>query len=90
MSEHVPGACPSGTVAFVPAASSPDGLDQRLQSTGGAHTAELLAALHTARDYVADAASGGLTYEGSGEGFIAMAKEDLARIEAAIAKAEGR
>jgi hypothetical protein len=38
MSEHVPGACPSGTVAFVPSASSPDGLDQRLQSTGGAHT----------------------------------------------------
>lgn len=38
MSEHVSGACPSGTVAFVPSASSPDGLDQRLQSTGGAHT----------------------------------------------------
>jgi len=42
--------------------------------------AELVEALATARDYVSDAAQGALTYEGSGDGFIAMAKEDLARI----------
>ena len=50
---------------------------------------DMFEALLTERDYVADAASGGLTYEGSGEGFMAMAKEDLARIDAAIAKAKG-
>jgi hypothetical protein len=50
---------------------------------------ELLEALLTKRDYIADAASGALTYEGSGEGFKAMAAEDLARIDAAIAKATG-
>ena len=49
----------------------------------------LLEALRTKRDYVADAASGSLTYADSGDGFIAMAKEDLARIDAAIAKATG-
>ena len=46
-------------------------------------------ALKTNRDYVADAAAGALTYEGSGEGFMAMAKDDLARIDAAIRKAKG-
>lgn len=51
--------------------------------------ATLLAGLRTKRDYVADAASGALTYADSGDGFIAMAKEDLARIDAAIAKATG-
>lgn len=48
---------------------------------------DLLEALRTKRDYVADAASGALAYESSGEGFKAMAKEDLARIDAALAKA---
>lgn len=51
------------------------------------HEAELVEALITLRDYVCDAAQGALTYEGSGDGFIAMAKDDLARIEAALAKA---
>lgn len=40
--------------------------------------------LATTRDYIADAASGALTYEDSGDGFIAMAKEDLARLDAAL------
>lgn len=48
---------------------------------------ELAEALQTLRDYVSDASKGALTYEGSGDGFIAMAKEDLARIDAALAKA---
>lgn len=48
--------------------------------------ARLREALKTNRDYIADAASGALTYEGSGEGFKAMAAEDLARIDALIAK----
>lgn len=50
---------------------------------------DLLEALITKRDYIADAVSGSLTYEGSGDGFKAMALEDLARIDAAIAKATG-
>lgn len=54
-----------------------------------ASTPELLEALRTNRDYIADAASGGLKYDGSGDGFIAMAKEDLAVIDALIAKATG-
>lgn len=49
--------------------------------------AELVEALKTKRDYIADAAAGHLTYVDSGEGFFAMAKEDLARIDAALAKA---
>ena len=40
--------------------------------------------MQTTRDYVADAALGALTYKDSGEGFIFMAKEDLARIDAAL------
>lgn len=44
----------------------------------------VLSVLETARDYFTDAANGTLTYEGSGEGFKAMAKEDLARLEAAL------
>lgn len=46
---------------------------------------KLVEALLTKRDYIADAASGALTYEDSGEGFKAMAAEDLARIDALIA-----
>jgi hypothetical protein len=42
-------------------------------------------ALDAARDYVADAASGALTYADSGDGFIAMAKEDLVQLDAVIA-----
>jgi len=45
----------------------------------------LVEALQTKRDYIADAASGALTYADSGEGFKAMAKEDLARIDAILA-----
>jgi hypothetical protein len=45
----------------------------------------LVEALRTLRDYVADAADGTLTYEGGGESFIAMAKEDLVRIDTALA-----
>lgn len=52
-----------------------------------ARIAELEGVLQTNRDYVADAANGHLFYADSGEGFIAMAKEDLARIDAALAKA---
>lgn len=50
---------------------------------------ELFEALVTARDYVADAAAGSLIYADSGGGFMAMAKEDLARIDATLAKAKG-
>lgn len=50
---------------------------------------DLLEALLTKRDYVADAASGALTYPDSGEGFKLMAAEDLARIDAIVAKARG-
>ncbi len=73
MSEHdVSGACPSGTVAFVPSALSPDGLDQRLQSTGGAHTPGPWAVdpkvpwviLGAHGQHVADVYVGGLTRNG--------------------------
>lgn len=49
----------------------------------------MLEALEPARDYVADAASGSLIYVDSGPGYMAMAKEDLARIDAAITSAKG-
>lgn len=41
--------------------------------------------LRTVRDYVADAASGRLSYEDSADGFAAMAKDDLSRIDAVLA-----
>lgn len=47
----------------------------------------LIEALESARDYVSDASRGHLTYEGSGEGFIEMAKEDLERIDEALKEA---
>ena len=72
----------------------PDTLDElaeaRAVATKIAAAPDLLEALLTKRDYVADASSGALTYKDSGEGFIAMAKEDLVRIDAAIAKARGQ
>ena len=46
---------------------------------------DALEVMQTLRDYVSDASRGLLTYEGSGEGFIAMATEDLARIDALLA-----
>jgi len=59
---------------------------------GQSHTQAALAArverleglLQTVRDYVADTAAGALVYADSGEGLMAMAKEDLARIDAAL------
>lgn len=50
---------------------------------------ELVEALKTKRDYISDAANGALTYEDSGDGFKAMAAEDLARIDALLAKIGG-
>jgi hypothetical protein len=50
---------------------------------------ELYEALKTMRDYVADVASGALKLEGSGDGLIAMAKEDLTRLDAALRRANG-
>ncbi|MBJ6120893.1 hypothetical protein [Sphingomonas mollis] len=47
------------------------------KSTAGEAYGKWHDALRTARDYVADAAKGKLTYEDSGEGFAAMAREDL-------------
>jgi len=58
------------------------------------HTAQsdLLAAMReardrllTGRDYVSDAARGFLTYEDSGDSFVAMAEEDLVHLDAALA-----
>ena len=72
-----------GPSAPVPFMHEMDGPNARLIAAAP----DLLEALLTKRDYVADAASGSLTYSDSGEGFIAMAKEDLARIDAAIARA---
>ncbi len=50
---------------------------------------ELLDVVKTLRDYIADTASGALHFSDSGEGVKAMAAEDLARVDAAIAKATG-
>ena len=47
----------------------------------------LLDALQTAQDYVSDASKGALKHDGDSAGLIAMASDDLARINAAIAKA---
>ena len=49
-----------------------------------AENARLREALATVRDYVADASTGALIYVDSGAGYIAMAKEDLARVDAAL------
>jgi hypothetical protein len=48
---------------------------------------ELFDVVKSLRDYIADTASGALHYSDSGEGVKAMATEDLARVDAAIAKA---
>jgi hypothetical protein len=45
--------------------------------------------LATVRDYVADAAMGALIYVDSSEGYIAMAKEDLVRVDAALETENG-
>ena len=50
---------------------------------------ELREALVTVRDYVADTAAGALVYSDSAEGLIAMAKEDLARIDTLLAGERG-
>lgn len=49
-----------------------------------AREAKLREVLTTVRDYVADASTGALIYVDSDAGYIAMAKEDLARVDAAI------
>lgn len=46
-------------------------------------------ALACKRDYVADAAKGFLFYKDSGDGFKAMATEDLERLDNALAKLNG-
>ena len=51
---------------------------------------EVVEVLLTKRDYIADAAAGALTYKDSGDGFIAMAKEDLARIDELLTRIKDR
>ncbi len=53
-----------------------------------ATNAALVEVLQMKRDYVRDCANGFLTYPDSGDGFKAMAAEDLARIDAALAKGD--
>lgn len=51
---------------------------------------DLLSVALTLRDYISDAANGGLVYrEGLSNGLADMAADDLARIDAAIARAKG-
>lgn len=60
-------------------------IDWQARATAAeAENARLREALATVRDYVADASTGALIYVDSGEGYIAMAKEDLARVDAAL------
>ncbi len=51
---------------------------------------DLLSVAKTLRDYVADTVSGALVADCGDARLIGMAEDDLARIDAAIAKAEGR
>ena len=61
-----------------------------IQAAFSEREARLRDVLETLRDYVSDTAQGALTYEGGGEGLIAMAKEDLARIDATLAALKDR